>query len=413
MFVLYPKTAFLGLGLLAFGNIAVRLFIPLAIFPSSLFELDKFYSSYFFIGFGYAASFSFSMIYGILKIKDSTVWTVNPFWIVSRLNKVLSLNILACLCCIALFLTFGIPNKFSPYTVAWLKVGWYILSSLRRASLIFALFLFAILYKKKLISLVKDKVLILFLLFLNTGLDIVTLVRSLTLDFLVIPCIFIYLFVYGLARLKAHFCIILGLIGSYGLYLFISPSSQASEIAVLGRGNLLATLLLPLSLNQSQITDVLSNFPLNNTIFPNIFVSMLPSFLYERVNSNPGLFFGEYLFPIVFEQGIISYASIGSFGEILVNFGPGLEGFFISLFIWSILAIVFVSLFRSPSFIICSFLIPLYFSQLIFQQFEDYHAVRISYFIQQFLMAIIFLKISTVKFTPYLFFKLKSSHYSS
>lgn len=134
--------------------------------------------------------------------------------------------------------------------------------------------------------------------------------------------------------------------------------------------------------------DVLKLYPNNNTFFPNSIIGLIPSFLIERPFTNPGNYINEIMFPNYSEDSI-SFASIGSFGEILINdiSNSGLFAFLL----WASILSIFIFLikrFNGPfDFILLSF----FLSNNIINQLEDYFAIRFTSFVQ-FFVTLIFVK---------------------
>jgi hypothetical protein len=145
----------------------------------------------------------------------------------------------------------------------------------------------------------KSNVLMMLLPFLlRTNIEIKFILR-----YLIFTCLILLVFVLS------------GLMRDHPLVAYKYSFYELAVLLVIGRLNMVEPFKRALD-NPGGFQEIMNLYPLNNTIFPNMFLSIFPAELIGRQNVSPAIMFSEKVY-----HGADTNVSMSSFAEVFLNFG--------------------------------------------------------------------------------------------
>lgn len=367
---IYPRRLFILSIFALFISFLIRIYIPGSIiqseFPMDFEEYNPIIS-----GFAFSIFLSLFLSYKVLPKKKKIFLNCFP----EKFSK--TFVILTFLIVFQLIITimFGVIQKTNINISSGYLVFTQFFNYLRNILSVYILFYSLINFKK-----INNKEFLKALILLSLSLifDLITGARSRILNWYLLPC-FVYfsLFISNFKRLF----FLLSSFPLFGIIIlrFGSLIQSYSTLDLINRINIFIPMI---AAKNSDFSEVLSIYPFDNTFFPMSLLGLIPAFLINRPLTNPGSYINEILFPNNMSE--ISFVSIGSFGEVLINQISN-KGLF-TFCLWTIIFLSFMFFINKSrdefSLIILSF----FLANNILNQLEDYFAIRFVSFIQFFVI---------------------------
>ncbi len=263
-----------------------------------------------------------------------------------------------------IFAAFGIPVKGRPWQS---RLGAYLYLFVTQAKGFSVIVLMVKIASSQKLIAHSRTALFFILLCASFAIDASTGVRSLLMNFYILPFIFYVFVIKGVSASFRRFLVVLP---AAIVIFYVTNRADQDLLETLTRFDMSTPLDFSMRVNPE---SVLTPYLLQNTYFPNMIRPILSMFL-NMPDVNPG---AEISNALGFESDLVSYYAISVFGEAFLNFGNGsalgylaVTGVFL-VYVW----IISICRFFRPFDVQIALIITLT-STLIVHGFEDYFAVR-------------------------------------